>query len=38
MRKIVNVEVLENYELLLTFDNNVKKIKDMKSYLDKGVF
>lgn len=38
MRKIINVEVLENYELLLTFDNNVKKIKDMKSYLDKGVF
>lgn len=38
MRKIINVEVLENYELLLTFDNNVKKIKDMKPYLDKGVF
>lgn len=38
MRKILNVEVLENYELLLTFDNNVKKIKDMKPYLDKGVF
>ena len=38
MRKIVDVEVLENYELLLTFDNNVKKIKDMKPYLQKGVF
>lgn len=38
MRKIINVEVLENYELLLTFDNDVKKIKDMKPYLDKGVF
>ncbi len=38
MRKIVDVEVLENYELLLTFDNNVKKIKDMKPYLEKGVF
>lgn len=38
MRKIVDVEVLENYELLLTFDNNIKKIKDMKPYLDKGVF
>lgn len=38
MKKIVNVEILENYELLLTFDNNVKKIKDMKPYLDKGVF
>ena len=30
MIKIVDVKVLENYELLLTFDNNVKKIKDMK--------
>ncbi len=38
MRKVVDVQVLENYELLLTFDNNVKKIKDMKPYLDKGVF
>lgn len=38
MRKIVDVEVLENYELLLTFDNNIKKIKDMKPYLEKGVF
>lgn len=38
MRKIVNVEVLENYQLLLTFDNNVNKIKDMKPYLDKGIF
>ncbi len=38
MRKIVDVEVLENYELLLTFDNDVKKIKDMKPYLEKGVF
>lgn len=38
MRKIVDVEVLEDYELLLTFDNDVKKIKDMKPYLEKGVF
>lgn len=38
MRKIVEVEVLENYKLLITFDNNIKKIKDMKPYLDKGVF
>ena len=38
MIKIVDVKVLENYELLLTFDNNVKKIKDMKPYLEKGVF
>lgn len=38
LRKIVNVKPLEDYKLLLTFDNNVKKIKDMKPYLDKGVF
>ena len=38
MREVVNVEVLEDYKLLLTFDNNVKKIKDMKPYLEKGVF
>lgn len=38
MRKIIDVEVLDNYELLLTFDNNVKKIKDMKPYLNKGIF
>ena len=35
MRKIVDVQVLENYKLLLTFDNNVRKIKDMKPYLEK---
>ena len=38
MHKIINVEVLENYKLLLTFSNNEKRIKDMKPYLDKGVF
>lgn len=38
MREIVDVKVLPNYELLLTFDNNVKKIKDMKPYLNKGIF
>ena len=38
MKKIINVEPLEDYKLLLTFDDNVKKIKDMKPYLNKGVF
>lgn len=38
MREIVDVKVLEDYKLLLTFDNNVKKIKDMKPYLTKGIF
>ena len=38
MKKIVEVKALPNYELLHTFDDNVKKIKDMKPYLEKGVF
>lgn len=38
MRKIIDVKPLEDYKLLLTFDNQEKKIKDMKPYLDKGVF
>lgn len=38
MKKIIDVKPLEDYKLLLTFDDNVKKIKDMKPYLDKGVF
>lgn len=38
MREVKEVEVLLDYKLLLTFDNNEKKIKDMKPYLDKGVF
>ena len=38
MIKIVDVKPLENYELLLEFDNGEKKIKDMKPYLNKGVF
>lgn len=38
MKEIIKVEPLKDYELLLTFNNNEKKIKDMKPYLDKGVF
>lgn len=38
LREIIDVKPLEDYKLLLTFDNNVKKIKDMKPYLNKGVF
>ena len=38
MRKVINVKVLEDYKLELTFDNNVVKIKDMKPYLNTGVF
>lgn len=38
MRKIIKVKVLEDYNLELTFDNNVVKIKDMKPLLNEGVF
>ena len=38
MKKIISVKPLENYMLLLTFSNNEKRIKDMKPYLNKGVF
>ena len=38
MKEIIEVKPLPNYQLLLTFNDNVKKIKDMKPYLNKGVF
>lgn len=38
MIEIKKVEVLSNYRLLLTFNNNEKRIKDMKPYLNKGIF
>ena len=38
MKEIIKLEPLKDYKLLLTFNNNEKKIKDMKPYLDKGVF
>ena len=38
MRKIVGVEPVDDYKLILEFDNGEKKIKDMKPYLEKGVF
>ena len=38
MTKIVNVCPLDNYEILLEFNNGEKRIKDMKPYLDKGIF
>lgn len=38
MREIIKVETLEDYQLMLTFDNGETKIKDMKPYLDKGIF
>ena len=38
MKEIIKAEPLENYELLLTFEDGEKKVKDMKPYLEKGVF
>ena len=38
MRKIIDVKPLDDYQLELTFDNGIVKIKDMKPYLSKGVF
>ena len=38
MREIIKVEPTNDYELILTFDNGEIKIKDMKPYLDNGVF
>ena len=35
---VTEVEPLEDYQLLLTFENGEKRIFDMKPYLDKGVF
>ena len=38
MNRIKEVKALDNYEILVTFDNGEKRIKDMKPYLNKGVF
>jgi hypothetical protein len=35
---VKNVSPASEYKLVLTFDNDEKKIFDMKPYLDKGIF
>lgn len=35
---IVDVKPLQDYRLLLTFENGEKRTFDMKPYLDKGIF
>ncbi|MBF8984883.1 DUF2442 domain-containing protein [Lutibacter sp. B2] len=35
---IVDVKPLQDYKLLLTFENGEKRTFDMKPYLDKGIF
>ena len=38
MNRIKKVVPLEDYKLLVEFENGEKRIKDMKPYLNKGVF
>lgn len=38
MNRIKEVQALEDYKILVIFDNGEKRIKDMKPYLEKGVF
>lgn len=35
---VVDVKPLENYKLLLTFENGEKRIFNMQPYLEKGIF
>lgn len=35
---VTDVKVLDNYKLLLTFDNKEQKVFDMSPFLGKGVF
>ncbi|SHH49634.1 DUF2442 domain-containing protein [Clostridium grantii] len=35
---VVDVKPLQEYTLLLTFENGEKRIFDMKPYLSKGIF
>jgi hypothetical protein len=36
--RIIAVQPLQDYALLLTFTNNEKKVFDVKPYLTKGIF
>lgn len=38
MNRIKEVQPLNDYKILVTFNNGEKRIKDMKPYLEKGVF
>lgn len=35
---VKEVKPIENYKLILTFENNEVRIFDMNPYLDKGIF
>lgn len=38
MKQVVAVQSLDNYKILITFDSDVRKIYDMKPWLDKPYF
>ena len=38
MKEIIDVKPLDDYKLLLVFKDNEKRIKDMKPYLNKGIY
>ena len=38
MLKVIDVEFVKNYELLITFNDGVRKIVDLKPYLTGEVF
>lgn len=38
MKEVIKVKPKDDYVLLLTFKNGEKRIKDMKPYLEKGIF
>ncbi len=38
MHKVIEVETLENFKLLLTFSDQQKRLFDATEYLNKGVF
>lgn len=38
MNRIIDVKALEDYKILVIYQNGEKRIKDMKPYLEKGVF
>ena len=35
---VITVEPENNYKLLITFENNEKRLFDVKPFLDKGIF
>ena len=38
MNRIIDVKALEDYKILVIYQNGEKRIKDMKPYLEKCVF